>query len=112
VDMNLCMRKRISRWLREIERGEDISRSAQSCGLGRTLAWALDPTLQRGNVDDILKMLEEMYRTQYQYRLNLLNSFVCPLMILALGTCVGYVVYSVFAANVSILTLTILYTVP
>jgi type II secretory pathway component PulF len=112
VDMNLCMQSRVARWLRQIERGEDISRSAQACGLGHTLAWALDPTLQRGNVADILKMLEEVYRTQYQYRLNLLNSFVCPLSILALGTCVGYVVYSMFAAMVSLITLTIQYTVP
>jgi type II secretory pathway component PulF len=112
VDMNLCMQSRVSRWLREIERGEDVSRSAQACGLGHTLAWALDPTLQRGNVADLLAMLEEIYRTQYQYRLNLLNSFVCPLSILALGTCVGYVVYSMFAAIVSILNLTIQYTVP
>ncbi len=112
VDMNLCMRSRVSRWLGEIERGEDISRSARSCGLGNTLAWAMDPTLQGGNVADILKMLEEVYRSQYRYRLNLLNAFLCPVSILILGTAVGFVIYSMFAATVSLITLTIQYTLP
>jgi type IV pilus assembly protein PilC len=112
VDMNLCMTSRVWRWLGEIERGEDLSRSARSCGLGSPLAWAMDPTLQRGNVADILKMLEEIYRTQYRYRLNLLNSYLCPVAILILGAGVGFVIYSMFAAMVSLITLTIQYTIP
>jgi type IV pilus assembly protein PilC len=112
MDMNLCMTSRVSRWLGEIERGEDLSRSARSCGLGNTLAWAMDGTLQRGSIADLLEMLEEIYRRQYQYRLNLLNSFLCPIMILILGTGVGFVIYSMFAAMVSLITLTMQYSLP
>ncbi len=81
LDMNQCYRKRIGKWLVRIENGDNLAASAAQCSIGRTLAWALDGSINKGNTLTVLETLEEMYRSRYHYRLNLLNAVTCPLMV-------------------------------
>lgn len=103
LDMNQCYRKRIGKWLVRIEAGDDIVDSASHCGIGRTLAWAMDGTVNKGNTPLILETLEEMFRSRYNYRLNLLNAVVCPLVVIGLGICVGLVVLGMFLPMVQMI---------
>lgn len=103
LNMNQCYRNRISKWLVRIEAGDSLVESASQCGIGRTLAWALDGSINKGNTSLILETLEELYRSRYNYRLNLLNAVLCPLMVIGLGICVGLVVLGMFLPMVKMI---------
>jgi type II secretory pathway component PulF len=102
LDTNNCFRRRLAKWLKRVERGEDISESARRSGVGETIAWAFDEKINEGNTPEILAMLEEFYRNNYSYKINLASSVLEPLMVLGLGVTVGFVVYAMFIPMVSI----------
>ena len=112
LDVNVCYQNRIKKWLNRIETGDDIAQSARDCGLDKKLAWAFDDKINKGNTPQILEGLEELYRCQYNYRKNVLVAASEPLMILCLGTAVGYVVYAMFMGVFSTITVTLQYTIP
>lgn len=112
LDVNWCFRTRLRRWLSCIEAGQPIADSAAACGLGSTLAWALDEKVNKGNTPELLAMLDEIYRNRYHYRMNIVYSIGCPFVILGLGSGVGFVVYAMFAAMVSLITYTMQYSMP
>ena len=103
LDMNLCYRKRIRHWLDAVEQGGNISDTARQYGIGGMLAWALDDSLNKGNAPLIFESMEEVYRSRYNYRLNMVNSILCPLMVIALGCGVGFVVTAMFLPMVKII---------
>lgn len=112
LDVNLCYQNRIRKWLNKIEAGDNISQSALACGIDKSLAWAFDDRINKGNTPQILAGLEEIYRCKYNYRKNVLFAASEPIMILFLGLTVGYVVYSMFMGAFSILFVTLQYTIP
>ncbi|OQY06537.1 MAG: hypothetical protein B6I25_03775 [Planctomycetales bacterium 4572_13] len=112
LDVNRCYQKRLKKWLDKIEAGDTIAQSAKSCGLDKTLSWAFDEKINKGNTPQILEGLEEVYRHQYNYRKNVLNAVSWPLVILCLGLLVGYIVYAMFIAIISITTVTLQSTIP
>ena len=112
LDVNLCYQARLRRWLGQIEAGLPIAESAAACGLGTTLAWALDEKVNKGNTPDLLAMLEEVTRNRYHYRLNIFHSILWPFVVVGLGGGVGFVVYAMFAATVSLITHTMDYSMP
>jgi type II secretory pathway component PulF len=112
LDINRCYQKRLEKWLIKIEAGDDIAQSAKACGLDKTLAWAFDEKVNKGNTPKILEGLEEVYRNQYNYRKNVLAAASEPLVILCLGLIVGYVVYAMFMGIFSTITVTLQYTIP
>ena len=112
LDVNVCFRKKLRRWLAEIEAGRPIADSAAACGLGRTLAWTLDEKVNKGNTPQLLKMLEEICRNRYHYRLNIVHSVIWPLVVVAMGGGVGFVMFAMFSAIVSMITYTMDYSMP
>ena len=112
MDINLCYRKKLRRWLGCIEAGQPVADSAAACGLGSTLAWALDEKVNKGNTPQLLAMLEEVYRNRYHYRLNIFHSIFWPFVVIGLGSGVGFVMYAMFAATTSLITYTLDYTMP
>ncbi len=112
LDVNLCFQNRLRRWLSCIEAGQTIADSAAACGLGSTLAWALNEKVNKGNTPELLVMLEDIYRNRYHYRMNIAYSILCPFVIIGLGSGVGFVVYAMFIAMVSLITYTMQYSMP
>ncbi len=112
LDVNRCYQKRLKKWLTKIEAGDNIAQSAKSCGLDKTLSWAFDEKVNKGNTPQILEGLEEVYRHQYNYRKNILNAVSWPLVILCLGLLVGWIVYAMFIAIISMTTVALQYTIP
>ena len=109
LDVNYFFRKRLSDWRVKVERGEDVADAARGCGLGETLAWAFDQKVNKGNTPAILETLETIYRSNYSYRVNLARYISWPCMILAIASCVGFVVYALFAPLVHMInTLTVI----
>ncbi len=96
LDMNYCFQKRLLKWLEKIEQGQNIAGAASRFGVGKMLAWALDESVNKGNAPVLLQTLEEVYRARYNYRSKILNAVFCPLMVVALAACVGFVVYAMF----------------
>jgi type II secretory pathway component PulF len=103
LNVNNRFRKRMSRWLERIERGEDISAAAQKSGMGNALVWAFDAEVNQGNTPEILEMLEEFYRSNYSYRINLARYILEPCMVLMLGLVVGFIVYAMFSPIVAMI---------
>ena len=103
LDVNNCFRKRLVRWLKRIEAGQNISEAGRQTGLGSAIAWAFDDKVNRGNTPEILGMLEEFYRHSYNYRVNLARSVCGPAIVLGLGAVVGFIVYAMFMPMVAIL---------
>jgi type II secretory pathway component PulF len=103
LDVNLLFRTRLACWLRRVERGEEIGRSARRCGLGSALAWAFDGGANTGNTPAVLEMLESYYRSNYSYRVNLTRFVLWPCGIILLGAVVGFIVYAVFSPAVAVL---------
>jgi general secretion pathway protein F len=112
LDMNHSFRLQVQNWLNRIEQGEPVSQAALSSGLDRTLTWAFDEKINKGNTIEVLESLQEVYRSRYTHRINMLNSIGTPLMVLGLGLGIGWVVYAVFMGAFSTLFVTIRYTMP
>jgi type II secretory pathway component PulF len=112
LDVNRCYQKRLEKWLHKIEAGDNIAQSAKACGLDKTLAWAMDEKVNKGNAPQILEGLEEVYRNKYNYRKNVLSAATWPLVVLCMGLAVGWVVYAMFIAIISITTVTLQYSMP
>jgi len=101
LDVNLCYRERLLRWLERVERGDNIAAAARRCKLGTALAWALDEGLCTADAPTVLKMLEAYYRSNYSYRANLTRFILWPCAIVVLGLTVGFVVYAIFSPAVA-----------
>ena len=97
LDVNLCFRRRLRKWLDSVTRGEDTARAAGVCGLGRPLVWAFDSEVNRGNTPAILEILEDFYRSNYSYRVILARHVLWPIIILLLAVVVGFMVYAFFS---------------
>ncbi len=103
LDVNCCFRKKLKKWLRQIEAGDDIADAAGKCGLAKSLAWAFGQQENPENTLPVLEMLESVYRSNYSYRVSLARFILLPTTTICLGAMVGFVAYSVFSAMVSII---------
>lgn len=103
LDVNNCFKKRLRNWLEKVEAGENISAAARESKLGSTIAWAFDADVNQGNTLTILEMLEEFYRSNYSYRVNLARFILWPCVTIMLGLIVGFVVYAFFSPMVYII---------
>jgi type II secretory pathway component PulF len=103
LDFNNCFRKRLKKWLQKVERGENITDAARECKLGSPLAWAFDEKVNQGNTPVILETLENFYRLNYSYSVNLARYIMWPCIILAMGLIVGFVVFAIFCPGIDII---------
>lgn len=104
LDINNCFRKRLGKWLKKVQGGENISQAARESGLGGTLAWAFDEKVNAGNTLAILETLEDVGRSNYGYRVNLARFIIWPCITIFMGTMVGFVVYAIFSPMVLIIS--------
>lgn len=103
LDVNNCFRKRLQKWLKKVEAGDNIAVAAKESGLGSTLAWAFDDKINQGNTLAILDSLESFYRSNYGYYINLARLIMWPCVIISIGAMVGFVVYAIFSPGVAII---------
>ncbi|MFC1603859.1 type II secretion system F family protein [Planctomycetota bacterium] len=103
LDVNNRFKKRLKRWLKKVERGDNIAVATRKSGLGSPLAWAFDEKVNQGNTLVILETLESFYRTIYSYYANLARFIMWPCLILVMGIIVGFVVYAIFSPSVLII---------
>ncbi len=97
LDTNTSYRRRLAKWRTRVVAGEDISAAARRSGVGDSVAWAFDQSVNAGNVPSVLEMLETFYRTRYSYRVNLMRYILWPLVTLLLALMIGFVVFALFA---------------
>jgi len=112
LDVNLCFRRRLRKWLDSVTRGEDTARAAGASGLGRPLVWAFDSEVNRGNTPAILEILEDFYRSNYSYRVILARHVLWPIIIVTLAVVVGFMVYAFFSPVVEIIEHTAVLVMP
>jgi len=103
LDVNYYFRKKLKKWLKQIEAGDNIADAARQCGLANSLSWAFEQQENPENTLPLLEMLESVYRSNYSYRANLAKFILLPLTTICLGTMVGFVGYSIFSAIVAII---------
>jgi type II secretory pathway component PulF len=100
LDVNNSFRRRLAEWLDRVRRGENIAAAASQSGLGTGLVWAFEGG---ANTPAILETLENCYRYNYSYRVNLARFIFWPCVNIAMGVVVGLIVYSFFAPMVAII---------
>lgn len=103
LDVNYFFRKKLQKWLRQIEAGDNIADAARRCGLANSLSWAFAQQENPENTLPVLEMLESVWRSNYSYRVNLARFILLPSTTICLGAMVGFVAYAVFSAIVAIL---------
>jgi general secretion pathway protein F len=104
LDVNNRFRRRLVKWHRKVEQGDNISAAARKSKLGSALAWAFDEQVNQGNTPGILETLEAFYRSNYSYCVNLARFIIWPCIILCMGIVVGFVVFAIFYPSISIIT--------
>jgi len=104
LDINNCFKKRLRRWLKKVERGDNIAAAIRESRLGSPLAWAFDEKVNQGNTPVILETLESFYRTNYSYCVNLARFIMWPCLILLTGAIVGFVIYAIFSPSIVLIT--------
>jgi len=103
LDVNCCFRKRLQKWLKKDEAGENIAAAARQCGLANSLSWAFEQQENPENTLPVLEMLESVYRSNYSYRVNLARFILLPCTTICLGVMVGFVAYSILSVMVAII---------
>jgi len=103
LDVNICFRKRLAKWLDRVERGENVAAAIRKSRLGAPLAWAFDQNVNQGNTPAILETLESFYRSSYSYYVNLTRFIMWPCIILVMGAMVGFVVYAIFSPGIAMI---------
>ncbi len=104
LDTNYFFRKRLKRWLKKVESGENISSAARKSGMPRPVAWAFDDKVNEANAPEILGMIEEFYRSNYNFRINIAKSAAMPFMVVGMGAIVGFIAYAMFMPMFTILS--------
>jgi type II secretory pathway component PulF len=112
VNTNCCFQKRLSRWQRQIEQGADPSQSARACGIGESIAWALDAKINPGQAPVVLEMLEEAYRNDLNYLGNLIRAILWPVVVLLMGLFVGFVVLAMYLPMAQMINCGVEYITP
>lgn len=103
LDVNGHFRKRLARWLEKVQQGQDVSVSAADSGLPDAMVWAFDKKLNLNNTPAILETVEEACRLNYNYRANLLKTFLWPWTTILVGALVGFVVLGMFMPLITII---------
>lgn len=103
LDVNHGFRKRLRRWLKKVERGDNVATAARKSHLGSPLAWAFDDKVNQGNTLSILEMLESYYRTNYSYYIHLARIILWPCVTLLIGAIIGFIVYAIFLPGIEII---------
>jgi type IV pilus assembly protein PilC len=103
LDVNNRFKRRLRKWLKKVERGDNIAVAAKESKLGSALAWAFDEQVNQGNTLAILEALEAFYRSNYSYCVNLARFIIWPCIILCMGLIVGFVVYATYSPSIAII---------
>ncbi len=103
LDVNHSFKKRLRRWRRRLERGDNVAAAARRSGLGSPLAWAFDEKVNPGNTLAVLETLENFYRSSYSYFVNLARFIMWPCLTLIMGAIVGFVVLGIFSPLIMII---------
>ena len=103
LDINQNFKKGLKDWLAMVERGDDIGRSAQQCGMGGAMAWAFADVHNHRNTLDILETLETSYRWGYSRAATLARFIIGPCETICLGLMVGFIAYAMFSPMIAII---------
>jgi type II secretory pathway component PulF len=103
LDINECFKTRLKEWLDRVERGDDISQSAQQCGLGSAMAWAFADMHNHRNTLDVLETLESSYRWGYSRAATLARFIIGTCETLCLGLMVGFIAYAFFSPLIAVI---------
>jgi type IV pilus assembly protein PilC len=104
LDLNVCFRWRLWRWLQKVQGGDDVAAAAARCGLGRSIAWAFDTAVHHGaETPAILAHIEAFHRDAYHAMRTIARQVFWPCVVLALAACTGFVVYSMIAPMAAML---------
>jgi type II secretory pathway component PulF len=112
LDVNNCFRKRLRKWLKRVERGDNIAAAARKSKTGSAIAWAFDDKVNQDNTPAVLETLEAFYRTNYSYYVNLARFIMWPCIILLMGVVVGFVIFAIFSPGVEIINTLSGHTIP
>ena len=104
LDVNCQFRKKLQKWLKLVEEGQNPAGALRQSGITESLGLPFEQKSNPENTLSVLEMLESVYRSNYDYRVNLARFIILPCTTIMLGAVVGFVAYAVVAAMVEIIT--------
>ncbi|MEN6386991.1 MAG: type II secretion system F family protein [Phycisphaerales bacterium] len=104
LDVNCQYRKKLEKWLKMVEAGERPGDALRRCGLVKSMSLAFEQKSNPENTLSVLDMLESVYRTNYNFKINAAKFVLLPCTTIMLGSMVAFVAYAIFAAIVEIIT--------
>jgi len=72
--------------------------------MGNSIAWAFDESINAGNTPRLLGMLEKFYRSNYNFKANILRSIGFPAMVILLSIMVAIIAFGMFMPIIAIIT--------
>lgn len=104
LDVNYQFRKKLERWLKLVEEGKNPAESLRQCGITESLGLPFEQKSNPENTLCVLEMIESVYRSNYDYRVNLARFIILPCTTVMLGGVVGFVAYAIVAPMVELIT--------
>jgi general secretion pathway protein F len=105
LDINCQYRKKLEKWLKMVESGKMPGDALRRCGLVKSMSLAFEQRSNPENTLSVLEMLESVYRTNYNFKINMAKFILLPCTTILIGSMVGFVAYAIFSAIIEIITI-------
>ncbi len=105
LDTNYCFKSKLIEITKRLYNGHDLADSVIKCKLPKSIAWAYRSSTTQQGLEEVLQMLEDFYRSNYSYRVNLARQIFSPISIIVIGSFVGFVCYAIFVPSVEMIKL-------
>lgn len=103
LDLNFCFKKRLIRLSHELEQGHSVASSIIIHKLPKPIAWAYQSANDQERLGKVFELLENFYRSNYSYMVNMAKYILTPLSVIAIGLFVGFICYAIFSPIVLII---------
>ena len=103
VDVNACLRRRMTHFADLLARGMDVGQASDAAGLGRVATTALAAGQRAGNMDAALRYAADYHDAIVSRWWIVLKRLAWPLSTLVMASIVGFVVLALFTPLVTLI---------
>jgi type IV pilus assembly protein PilC len=103
LDLNFCFKKRLIKLSGELEQGHNVASSIIIHKLPKPIAWAYQSANDQERLGKVFELLENFYRSNYSYMVNMAKYILTPLSVVTIGIFVGFICYAIFSPIVLII---------
>jgi len=103
TDLNVCLQRNINRFAQLLEAGTDVRKAARQARLGEIAGLALAAGQRTGDMDAALRYAVDYHDALAGRLLAVIRNLTVPLVVLCVGSFVGWVVLSLFLPLIALI---------